>query len=87
MEEFRKYVKKKIEEKGVSINKLSKEIKVRELYLRDVLAGRRVSLPTIHKISEYLNDPYLIYLYVIENLSHKENKRKSKSKSNSKKEV
>jgi transcriptional regulator with XRE-family HTH domain len=81
MQEFREYIKKKLEEKGISINKLSEEIRVREVYLRDVLAGRRVSLPTIHKISEYLNDPYLVYLYVSEKLLNE--KRKSK-KSNSK---
>ena len=84
MQEFREYIKKKLEEKGISINKLSEEIRVREVYLRDVLAGRRVSLPTIHKISEYLNDPYLVYLYVSEKLL---NEKRKTNKSNSKKEV
>jgi plasmid maintenance system antidote protein VapI len=68
MQEFREYIKKKLSEKDISINKLSEEIRVREVYLKDVITGRRASLPTIHKISEYLNDPYLIYLYVSEKL-------------------
>jgi|GEM_PF-6495022 len=74
---FRKYIKDKLKEKNISVNKLSEHLKVREGYLRDVLAGRRVSLPTIYKISEYLDDPYLVYLYVSEKLS---NEKKSKSK-------
>jgi transcriptional regulator with XRE-family HTH domain len=87
MQEFREYIKKKLEEKGISINKLSEEIRVREMYLKDVLAGRRVSLPTIHKISEYLNDPYLVYLYVSEKLLNEKRKSKKSSSKNSKKEV
>jgi plasmid maintenance system antidote protein VapI len=88
MQEFKEYIKKKLEEKDISVNKLSEEIKVREVYLKDVIAGRRVSFPTIHKIAKYFDDPFIIYLYIIENLSRKfsESKRRSK-KSKSKKEV
>jgi transcriptional regulator with XRE-family HTH domain len=87
MQEFTKYLKKKLEGKGISINKLSEEIRVRDVYLRDILAGRRVSFPTIHKISEYLNDPYLVYLYVFEKLLNEKRKSKKSSSKNSKKEV
>ena len=73
MQEFRNYIKEKLKKKGISINKLSEEIGVRELYLRDVIAGRRVSLPVIHKISKYLNDPHVIYKYVEEYFARKEN--------------
>jgi transcriptional regulator with XRE-family HTH domain len=73
--QFREYINEKLKKKGISINKLSEELRIREGYLRDVLAGRRVSLPTIHKISEYLNDPYLVYLYVSEKLQEKNFKK------------
>ena len=78
MQEFRDYVKEKLKKKNISINKLSEEIGVRELYLRDVIAGRRVSLPVIHKISKYLNDPHLIYRYVEEYFARKENEENLK---------
>jgi len=73
MQEFREYIKEKLKKKNISINKLSEEIGVRELYLRDVIAGRRVSLPVAHKISKYLNDPHVIYKYVEEYFARKEN--------------
>jgi len=78
MQEFRDYVKEKLKKKGVSINKLAEELGVRELYLRDVIAGRRVSLPVVHKISKYLNDPHVIYKYVEEYFARKANERNLK---------
>jgi len=78
MQEFRDYIKEKLKKKGISINKLSEEIGVRELYLRDVIAGRRVSLPVIHKISKYLKDPHVIYKYVEEYFAKKENEENLK---------
>jgi len=73
MQDFRDYMKEMLKTKGISINKLSKEIEVRETYLRDVIAGRRVSLPVMHKISKYLQDPHVIYKYVEEYFARKEN--------------
>ncbi|MBX0310839.1 MAG: helix-turn-helix transcriptional regulator, partial [Sulfurihydrogenibium sp.] len=78
-QEFKEYIKKKISEKNISINKLSKEIGVREMYLKDVITGRRISLPVIYKISEYFNDPYLVYLYVSEKLQEKTFKKEVKN--------
>ncbi|MBX0310386.1 MAG: hypothetical protein JHC31_01030 [Sulfurihydrogenibium sp.] len=73
---FREYVNEKLKERNLSINRLSSLLKIREGYLRDVIAGRRVSLPIVYKVSEYLNDPYLVYLYVSEKLLNE--KRRSK---------
>jgi len=78
MQEFRDYVKEKLKKKGVSINKLAEELGVRELYLRDVIAGRRVSLPVVHKIAKHLHDPHVIYKYVEEYFARKENEENLK---------
>ena len=78
MEKFKEYIKEMLKKKGISINKLSKEIGIREVYLRDVIAGRRVSLPTIYKISKHLKDPHVIYKYMEEYFTKKENQENLK---------
>jgi transcriptional regulator with XRE-family HTH domain len=76
--EFRDYMKKMLKKKNISVIKLSQEIGVRETYLSDVIAGRRVSLPVVHKISKYLHDPHILVKYVEEYFAKKENEENLK---------
>ena len=76
--EFKEYMKETLKKKNISIVQLSKKIGIRETYLRDVIAGRRVSLPTIYKISKHLKDPHVIYKYIEEYFTKKENQENFK---------
>jgi len=78
MQEFTKYVKKKAKEKGIPISKLAKELDMSEVYLRHVIAGRRISFPVVAKISKYFKDPTILYVYVDAYVSRKANEKNLK---------
>ena len=73
MQEFTKYVKKKAKEKGIPISRLAKELDMSEVYLRHIIAGRRISFPVVAKISKYFKDPTVLYTYVEAYVKRKEN--------------
>ena len=74
MQEFTNYVKRKAKEKEIPISKLAKELDMSEVYLRHVIAGRRISFPVVAKISKYFKDPTILYIYVDAYVSRKESR-------------
>jgi len=78
MQEFTKYVKRKAKEKEISISKLAKELDMSEVYLRHVIAGRRISFPVAAKISRFFKDPTILYVYVDAYVNRKESERNLK---------
>jgi plasmid maintenance system antidote protein VapI len=86
MQEFRELLKKKLTEKGISINMLAMEIGTRDMFIREVMRGKKISRPLVLKIANYFSDPELLYTYEKE-LQKRKSKKPKKSKSKSKKEV
>jgi ribosome-binding protein aMBF1 (putative translation factor) len=76
MQEFKKVVKEKLAEKGISINRLAIELGVREVLLREVMSGRKTSRPLVLKMANYLSEPELLYIYEKELQKRKSNKSK-----------
>jgi hypothetical protein len=76
MQEFKKLLKERLAEKGMSINRLAMELGVSEVNLRKVLAGIITSRPVVFKIANYLSDPNLLYIYEKELQERKSNKSK-----------
>ncbi len=56
-------IKKKSSEKGLSLAKLAFELGANQIYLLNVLHGRKVSRPLIQRISQVLNIPDLPRVY------------------------
>jgi plasmid maintenance system antidote protein VapI len=81
MQEFREFLKKKLAEKGMSINRLAIEIGVRDMFIREVMYGKKISRPLILKITDYFQDPNILHIY------EKELQERKSKKSKSKKEV
>jgi len=81
MQEFKRVIKEKLEEKGITISDLAMEIRVRDLLIREVMAGKKTSRPLVLKIADYFQIPELLYIY------EKELQERKSNKSNSEKEV
>ena len=56
---IREIVKEKSRERGISLAKLAFELGVNQIYLLNVLHGRKISRPLICKIAETLHIPDL----------------------------
>jgi len=63
MQNFKRIIKEKLEEKGMTINKLAMEIRVRDLLIREVMAGKKTSRPLVLKMANYFQAPELLYIY------------------------
>lgn len=63
MQNFTRIIKEKLDEKGMTINKLAMEIRVRDLLIRDVMAGKKTSRPLVLKMADYFQIPELLYIY------------------------
>jgi len=63
MQNFTRIIKEKLDERGMTINKLAMEIRVRDLLIRDVMAGKKTSRPLVLKMADYFQIPELLYIY------------------------
>jgi plasmid maintenance system antidote protein VapI len=81
MQEFRELLKKKLAERKMSIIMLASEIGARDMFIREVMRGKRISRPLVLKIADYFQDPNILHIY------EKELQERRSKKSNSKKEV